>query len=540
MKIKRRHYLFPGLAILLVLLLTTGLACATEEPPADEERAPSARPPAPADGRRANPQVPTVSLATAEEFAAEQQAVNADWDTLHADFDQWRAGLTACDPSAMQEALREFASDFGEIVSVTYDLPVSTLTKDLSRYVIDAATFEERALRELRDGWQPGDTLLLNNVQEQRNNSASLLRDAANQLDELAEMDDPEKREAAEDFIEAFDSLEAAWQDFHDEYEQVRDSRKELALPDLVSRLKELSDIFDSTVIPALEALPEDDATEELADQLKERADEEGDQLGSLLDAHRDLMAPPEIPAEVGEAVEEAEEAAASAEQEAAEMEQGQAQEGEAGQENGGENGQNGEGDQPPDPETPPEPTPAPPPEPEPPDTEATEEFYLAMDQQVEESEAVLEQVGKDLKTMAEGIGETDREALAEFNSAFDRLLSQWDDFHEGYDQWLRTEGDCERADVANALGQFAARYNQLAAQVQGLSQATDLRPTSDLLNEAVARETAALRTLRNTWAPFRNDVYRGFDRERTEAGQLRREADRRTQEVLERLGGGG
>ena len=69
------------------------------------------------------------------------------------------------------------------------------------------------------------------------------------------------------------------------------------------------------------------------------------------------------------------------------------------------------------------------------------------------------------------------------------------------------------------------------------MSQAPYLRPASDLLAEAVGREEAALRSLRNTWAPFENDVYRGLDQERTNAENLRRLAGRRTQEVVERLG---
>ena len=115
--------------------------------------------------------------------------------------------------------------------------------------------------------------------------------------------------------------------------------------------------------------------------------------------------------------------------------------------------------------------------------------------------------------------------------------MDDWDDFHSDFDDWVRTEGDCNRASAISELGKYNQQFNELSGRVRELSQASYLRPSSDLLSEAVDREGAALRSLASTWAPYESDVYRGLDDERSNAAQLRRLADRRTQEVMERNG---
>ena len=141
------------------------------------------------------------------------------------------------------------------------------------------------------------------------------------------------------------------------------------------------------------------------------------------------------------------------------------------------------------------------------------------------------------MDALIEGVSEEDKKALAEFTRAFAALMDDWDDFHQDFDQWVRTEGDCDRAEAINDLNRFNQGFSALTAQVRNLSQAAYLRPSSDLLSEAVEREGAALRSLASTWAPYESDVYRGLDAERANASELRRLADRRTQEVMERNG---
>ena len=128
-----------------------------------------------------------------------------------------------------------------------------------------------------------------------------------------------------------------------------------------------------------------------------------------------------------------------------------------------------------------------------------------------------------DLEDLVEGFSENDREALASFVSAFDELMDDWDSFHVEFDGWVRTEGDCNRAGAASALQLYNQRFSEIGSRVRGLTQVSYLRPSSDLLSEAVEREGAAIRSLANTWAPYESDVYRGMDEERANADKLRR-----------------
>ena len=164
-------------------------------------------------------------------------------------------------------------------------------------------------------------------------------------------------------------------------------------------------------------------------------------------------------------------------------------------------------------------------------------EHFDAFDETLDSTRAIRRKADRDLEDLVEGFSENDREALADFVAAFGELMDDWDAFHSEFDSWNRTEGDCDRAGATSALQLYNQRFSEIASRVRGLSQVSYLRPSSDLLSEAVEREGAALRSLSNTWAPYESDVYRGMDEERANADKLRRLADRRVQELLERNG---
>jgi hypothetical protein len=164
-------------------------------------------------------------------------------------------------------------------------------------------------------------------------------------------------------------------------------------------------------------------------------------------------------------------------------------------------------------------------------------EHFDAFEEALDSSRAVRRTASRDLEDLVEGFSENDREALAEFVAAFGELMEPWDDFHKGFDGWVRTEGDCDRAGESYALQLFNQRFSELDHRVRALSQVSYLRPSSDLLSEAVGREGAALHSLANTWVPYENDVYRDMDEERANADKLRRLSDRRVQELMERNG---
>ena len=524
MKIKLGAYLAPVAATLLLFLV----AC-TSAAPTDSNAGESRAAASPAAGAAASAiaRPAGIDRETLAAFAADQQAINAEWDKFHADFDTWRAGLTSCDRDAALTAAREFSGDFNAIAQQARDLPGTGITRKLAYDAIHAAAVEEAALRQLWDNWQPGSVNLL----DERNAAAIMLRETADQLDELGELDKPEERAAAENFAQAFAPIDADWKAFHDRYDALRQEQAELFPDEVIPRLETLLNDFD-LIIEASDELPDADATEDIAQALADAADSEQDALLGLLEAFNDLAAA----AAEAEAQTQAAEATDSTnglpdfgqieemEKEAAAIDDGAPVDSE------------GRGDDAPSEPPPPEPVAEPEPEPEPVPVDNSH-LFQDMDGEVENSDAVRKDARLDLENLIEKISEADLAALADFAEALTDLRQNWDAFHQDYDDWISAEGGCDRAAATQALAGFNQRFNELGAQVRGLSQAAALRPSSDLLVEALAGEAAALRSLHNLWRPFETDLYRDLDQQRVNADNLRRLAGRRTQEVMERFG---
>jgi methyl-accepting chemotaxis protein len=509
MKIKLGLYLAPALVILSLFLL----AC-TSETPASAPNSGSANNRAAAAANSMAGMEVAVSPEAVAEFAAEQRQINEDWDQFHADFDRWRGGLTSCDRSAALAAFRGFAADANGITRQARNLPSSGLAKALADTTIDAVVLEDQALRQLRDGWQPGHIALLENVENGRNEAASELRSVEFDLEALVNTD----VQAAEEFAEAFDPIDELWEEFNDSYDALREEQDDMTPQQVVERMELLIADFQG-VVDALDGLPSDPATRDLAKRLAETADDEAAGLNDVLE---DLQAFVET---MGGESESAPTPTPTP----------------MPSESAGDEGASSEV------KAQPTPTPTPTPTPKPlfgPSgnggrTTDTSVFFIDLDDQVEQSKETLEEVAANLENLAEEISEEDMVFLAEFSAALAELKQERDALHQEYEEWIFTEGGCDRGAVAASLAQFSQRYNQLGAQVNGLSQASSLRPSSDLLVEAFEREEDALDSLIQIWEPYKTDIYGGIDRERANADKLRRLAGRRTQEVVERFGAG-
>ncbi len=555
MKIILRSFLFSSLGVLAVL----ALACTNEA--ADSISGPSLSTESSPTGS-ASPTAVPVSPELIQEHAEAQQSINDEWDAFHVDFDWWRSGINACNRAAAESALRLFASDFGDITTQARNLPGKGIARELPNDVIAAAASEEASLRGLRDNWNPANTMLLENAQTTRAASADLLRATQIAVDKLEEMDDPDDRQIAKDFARELAPVEAAWDTFYDSYGALEDEYLELPTEEIVSRLRELVDEHDN-VAEALEEIPSDKVTDPVQDPLIEAAESEEEALADLLDAMRraaraeatDMEADEEESVEgeqPGEASggngamtgpEEVDESGSGAN--GTGTPQGSFSLGQSGGQTspnvqGGvegsivspfprattePSGQQGSpqdsvnsaenGGEPPD----------------------HSDHFDAFDETLDSTRAVRRTAERELEALVEGFSENDREALADFVAAFGSLMDAWDDFHSEFDGWVRTEGECNRAGATSALLLHNQRFSEIGSRVRGLSQVSYLRPSSDLLSEAVEREGAALRSLANTWAPYESDVYRGMDEERANADKLRRLADRRIQDLMERNG---
>ena len=558
--------LFIVQALIAIFLMAGVAACSNQPDEEPREAVPSQHPGSDAGGSGSAMAVP-VSDEVVSDFASSQDSINADWDQFHVDFDKWRAGLTACDRTAVESALREFASDFAAITQQARGLPGKGIARELPDDAIAAANGEEASLRLLRDKWQPGNPALMEQTQSERANAAALLRSTQIEVDKLQEMDDPEDREIAKEFAEELAAVDEDWDAFYDSYNALADEQLDLDAAEIVTRLRELvSDHED--VLFALEDIPSDKVTDAVQEPLIEAAESEADALEELVDAMRreargngesdngDESEPStdssvEEPEANGEAMSEGPEpdlpdpgsvSAPGTSNEGLQghlnnvladgpasidspadiagaieslvtspfpvptNQQGQAQESEDSSESGGEI------------------------------ADYTEHFDTFEDT-LDDTRGIRRKAGRDLEDLVEGFSESDRNDLSEFVTAFRALMRDWDSFHEDFDTWVRTEGDCNRASAITSLNQYSQRFNELGTRVRNLSQASYLRPSSDLIVEAANREGAALRSLANTWAPYESDVYRGLDEERSNADNLRRLAIRRTQELMERNG---
>ncbi len=130
----------------------------------------------------------------------------------------------------------------------------------------------------------------------------------------------------------------------------------------------------------------------------------------------------------------------------------------------------------------------------------------------------------EELARIGREVSSDSQTAVEQFAKEYGSLAKAWNTFHEGYDEWRRTEGGCDRSEAVANLGQFTLDFGELTRQVRELPGVTLLRPLGELLVEAAQREETALRELRNNWRPFDVQVYQGFDRERNAGGKLRRQ----------------
>ena len=496
MRLRFGSYLMLPL-VLLSLLLMVACAGASSAPTASSPQAALTAAPA-----AATPLPPSARTAM-EQFVQQQQELEADWDKYHQEFDQWRAGLTSCHRSSVQAALRDFSVGFNSVTEQARDLPRTATTREMADILIEAAGAEETAFRQLRDRWQPNNVSLFEVVEERRSEAAMAQKQAEDQAidlqEELEEGADPEEVAAVEEFSEAYDDLKEGWKQFHDDYSDLRKEADGLDTPTVIASLEALIEQF-GPIVGAIDELPESDATENMIEVLQEAADAQLMALKALKDG-LETGGPPPLPV--------------------------------AGEEKGGLGAM-----------VYPPPTPSPGAEviitapllPEMgPDSQPAASFD-DVDTAVEKSKEALKEVSRSIKTI---VDDSPAESLAEvkdFNSDYRKLLEEWDAFHQGYDDWRKTEGGCDRTAVLEALDKFNLRVNNLGRQVRDLPQASYLLPMYTLLVEAAEREEGAIRALRNSWRPFNVDVFKAVDQERFNANRLRRQADIGLQELGERF----
>ena len=419
--------------------------------------------------------------AVVADFTEQSSALDGEWSDFREEFDDWRAGLIDCHPSSVEDALKEFAVEFKSVTEQARSLPRAPLTKDLADSLISAAAAEEAAFRELRDRWQPNAVSLFEAVEKRRTEAGSAQKSAEDVVigmqRELEEEEERPEGEAVEDDLQlALESVIEDWDSLHEQYYDLLVHLSVLDVPDILTRLGVLGERLVE-IAAVLRDLPATGDREGVAEALNEAAQAE-------LSALRHLVG---LLASVGG---------------------------------------------PADAESPPD---------DPRQSTGTEpdivSLFSEMNAQVKDVEDELNEARKLTPRDVEGDREQNLADLQEYLEHHLALVAEWDAFHDRYDQWRRTEGGCNRTEVARELAQFNVEAARLAQKVRDLPHLSHLLPIYDALVDAAEREEGAVRALANSWQPFSVDAFKAVDTERVTVDRLRRQAAIGLKELEDRFG---
>ena len=486
----------PVFALALAVLLLLTLGCEDQKttltsPPADLAATPDAQATivALAEARGAGTPTPTVIPPGAREvvleFVTRQDAVVEDWEQFHADFDSWREGLISCDVSAMEVALSQFSSRFSSNVTAqARALPRSSNVRELVDMLIDAVVSEEEALRRLRNGWNPDNSAVFEQVEDVRTTALAVQQQVQDELDDLQNLTSADSRSAVDGYATAFEFLNNIWDAFHRSYDRFRAQEADLTSVEMVLQLTGLIEEF-SNIGVSVRNLPDAEAVRPVSEILAKAAEQEELALRKLRGAFQksddDVVAvPPESPF-------------------------------------------------PSDPENPTE------------SSEVTFELldlslFDAFNSQLVTTNSMRRQADQALRDIVRATSEQNEKAVNSLIQQHNEFVDIWNQFHGNYDDWRRTEGGCDRIQAIERLGQFTISFGKIASTVRGLPGDAFLRPLGELLVEAAEREEQALRLLRNSWKPFDASVYAALDQERNMSGKLKRQVASGTQDILARF----
>ena len=232
---------------LVLLGLTACTAPAAQEP---EAAAPTSAPEAMTNRESAIPPPPLA------DFNEQRQSIDEAWNLAHDDFDQWRADLAMCHPTAMTEALSEFAIEFNSVTEGARGLTRTKTTGEFADKLITAAEAEETAFRQLRDRWQPGNVSLFENVEMQRNLASQAQREARDQSLALrAQLEEATDPADIEEFEGALEGVESSIGEAHSDYKKLKDDAEDMKASEVNSELKALTEALES-IAADIDGLP--------------------------------------------------------------------------------------------------------------------------------------------------------------------------------------------------------------------------------------------------------------------------------------------
>ena len=147
-----------------------------------------------------------------------------------------------------------------------------------------------------------------------------------------------------------------------------------------------------------------------------------------------------------------------------------------------------------------------------PPDEELAEAYAESM-KALLEIDLQIEEIVNDKS--AENLADVE-----DFNAEFRGLVREWDAFHQSFNTWRESDGDCDRPAALEALDQYSQDAAGLGRKVRDLPQSGFLLPIYTLMTEAADRDDAAMPHAVQLVAPLRRGCFQGGGRG---AGGIRR-----------------
>ena len=117
-----------------------------------------------------------------------------------------------------------------------------------------------------------------------------------------------------------------------------------------------------------------------------------------------------------------------------------------------------------------------------------------------------------------------DVDTLGTFKDALEESWVSWDAFHRRFDDWRRSDGDCEQVEARDRLAAFARDFDAVLARANALVRPSVVRPLAEQLIEAAVRESQGLADVRDAWTAYDAGPWSAFDAARRTADGLRRQ----------------
>jgi len=429
-------------------------------------------------------------------FAAGHRSTSEDWDRFHREMDQWRDDVVACVPASFESALDAFAGRALGITQTARSLDRLPYLEALAARLTDAAEREEIAFETLSNDWQPKSGLssgsssqtpglfqqvasVRSSVDLERGKVARSLSARQTSLDEAS-------LTAIESFASSMKILDSNWDQFHRDYDVFRVEQVEQGDDAAAGRLGGLLVQFAS-IVDRVQSLPDTLLTREIATQLADAAD--GEQLllrrvlGSIGGDGALIETVPVLPDGLA----------------ATDTVNGEAVSSELALDG------------------------------------AT--VFDVFDTQIAVVNRLRRALRNDLSGARASLTESGQEDLAIFLEQARALEREWDEFHNSYDEWRRTNGGCDQGQALEALGQLATNFSQTVRDVKDLSSRPLVRGMGELLIQAVEREQAAVLSLRESWRSQDTSAFGRYTADRSFAETLRRQVALALQDLLARQG---